>query len=264
MSYRDNVNNAAAALQRGEEANWDLARLTFESTYDSGDYSAQTERVPMAQWCADVEAASGRRFSVGSGRRYKTLWRQYGPLSPGERGSWIEAFSAVSGHGDEAISERMAGYVGNRLEVAPAEKKRELFQQLARDPEVVAEAAVLGTPTSRAVAELHTRTERVREEHREREVSGDPIAERIEQVGAALDLEAACTRYARDLLTLSERFAREINDALPRTGAAREEHLYWVRQAIGRARSVLDGLEGYAETGRTDLDVFLQDVLGGR
>ncbi len=149
-------------------------------------------------------------------------------------------------------------YVLSSAPDVPAETKRAALQQLARDPDVIEEAAKYGTPTSRAVAELHVETERVRKQWREQQTESDPIAKRLDQVGAALDVETICSRYARE----TDRFAREIAEALTRTGTVGERHLYWVRQAIERAESQLAQVKTYAETGRTDLDAFLQDVLG--
>jgi hypothetical protein len=265
MTYRDNVEQAATALKRGEDANWELARLTFESTFTPGNVSLQPERRSMVDWCTDVRAASGRPFSHGTGTRYKAIWRKYGALPLSGRPEWLSASDEYSGHVDEPITERLAKQHGEVLiRHGSADVKREAFQQLASDPDVIDEAAVLGTPTSRAVSELYTKTERVRAEHRERAIEADPISKELDEIGAAIDLEAACNRFARDLETMSERFVREINEALPRAGEGREQHLYWIRQAIARSRAVLDELEGYAETGRSDLDTFLSDVLGGR
>lgn len=261
MTYRESVEQAALALKRGEDANWDLARLTFENTLERG-VAARAICVSMEQWCADVRAASGRRFSARTGARYRQIWQISISRGATNDSSWSDIYNEVQG---QTPDEGFARQHGNTLvRHGTPEAKRETFQQLASDPDVIQEAAMVGTPTSRAVSDLYTKTERVREEHREREIETDPISKRLDQVGAALDLESTCNRFARDLMQLSERFAREINAALPRTGAAREEHLYWVRQAIGRAKSVLDELESYAETGRTDLDAFLEGVLGGR
>lgn len=267
MTYRDNVEQAALALKRGEDANWELARLTHESTRTG---AKDRERATMAQWCADVSVTAARGFSEWTGEQYKRCWvyrleheRANGTLSL----TWMEVYDAVR-PGQSAGTTMQERFAKQSAQTVVAhgtpEVKRAAFQQLARDPDVIEEAAMLGTPTSRAVSDLYTKTERVREEWTERETASDPISKRLDEVGAALDLEAACNRFARDLVAMSERFAREINEALPRTGPAREEHLYWVRQALERARSVLNELESYAETGRTDLDAFLEGVLGGR
>lgn len=260
MTYRENVELAAEAVNRGEDANWVLSRLTFESTRDRDGANGQG-RVSMEQWADDVGDASGRRLSVAYLKDFKSAWRRYGGVPVHDRPLWLDVMREI--HGTTREGQRDIDAVSMTRRASP-DAKREVFQQLARDPDVIQDAAMLGTPTSKAVSDLYTRTERVREEFRERETEADPVAKRLDQVGAALDLEAACNRFARELVRLSEQFAREINDALPRTGPAREEHLYWVRQAIERARSVLNDLEGYAETGRTDLDAFLQEVLGGR
>lgn len=256
MAYRDNVDLAAAALGRGEEANWELARLTFENTYEGHGGREREGRVTMAIWCRDVRTASGRRFSEASGDRFKAMWRRYGSTtSPRER-SWSELW--LEGHG--STPERQAAYIAaSNARNATPEAKREIFAELAADPVVVEHAAELGTPTSQAVSKLTHQANVIREQRREQAVEADPIARRLERQRAALDLEASCNQFAQDCV----RFAREITDLLPSTGEASAEDLAWIRRAIERGRGSLDQLEGYISSGRTDLDAFLESVLGG-
>lgn len=255
MAYRDNVDLAAAALGRGEEANWEFARLTFENTWDQVP-GGRDERVSMEQWCSDVRARSGRRFGDRAGKRYKTAWRRYGATVDGERPSWADVWADTTG----STTERQAEYhAASAARNTTPETKREIFAELAADPVVIEHAAELGTPTSQAVSRLTHETEVIRAQRREQTIETDPLARRLERQRAALDLEASCNQFAQDCV----RFAREITDLLPSTGEASDEDLAWIRRAIERGRSALEQLEVYISTGRTDLDAFLEQVLGG-
>jgi Family of unknown function (DUF6192) len=277
MAYRENVELAAAALIRGEDANWELARLTYENTYDAGDIESQSDRVTMRQWCKDVEAAvPGRkdRFSSGNGLLYKRIWRAYGHYDRNDRPTWTDAAYAVRNESASqagtrrALSEarnarpelkgQMLTTIASDAAVAP-EDKRAAFAALAADPAIVEQAAVVGTAISQAVTRLTHQAKVTREQRHERETEADPIARKMEQQRALLDLEAACNQFAQDCV----RFAREITDILPASGEASADELEWIRRAIERGRSALDQLEGYVSTGRTDLDAFLTEVLKG-
>jgi len=148
-------------------------------------------------------------------------------------------------------------------EEATPESKRAAFADLATDPDVVTEAAQFGSPTSRALGELERRRDTLRQEAQERATESSPVLKRIDQLRASIDVEEACRRFATDLSVMTERFAREIDGALPRTGPAREQPLTMVRWSITQARAALDRLETYTESGENDLDVFLSGVLGG-
>src|SRR5262245_42891397 len=255
MTYRENVERAATALRRGEAENWELARLTFESTRGL-DEESRIDRVTMATWCTDVVATAGRPFSQGTGTRFKALWRKYGGVSLKERPSWADAWLENAGLTRETSR---AAAASSATRNAPPETKRAIFAELAADPVVVEHAAELGTPTSQAVSRLTHQAGAIRKQRREQAIEADPIARRLERQRAALDLEASCNRFAQDCV----RFAREITDLLPETGAASEKDLDWIRRAIERGRAALEQLDTYVSTGRTDLDTFLANVLGG-
>lgn len=277
MAYRENVELAAAALARGDEANWELARLTAENTYGPGDVESQVERVSIDRWCADVETAvPGRknRFSDRTARNYRRIWESYGRQSPADRPGWTEAYYAVTNSSTvdarhrRALSEarnrnpEIKGEMLTMIAADPAvapEDKRAAFAALASDPAVIEQAAVLGTPTSQVVTRLTHQAHVVREQRREQEHAADPIARNLERQRAVLDLEASCNQFAQDCV----RFAREITDILPSSGEASADDLEWIGRAIERGRSALDQLEGYISTGRTDLDAFLEGVLKG-
>lgn len=262
MSYTENVDLAAVALQRGEDANWELARLTFENTRSQGGgLSPQPGKVTMAEWCEDIRRTSGRGFSDWSGRIYKAVWQQCSLGVPQEkRMSWTEAYrhvtkAEIARSADEPVMEYKSALPPT---LAP-ETKRAMFATLARDPVVIEEAAEVGTPTSRAVSELEHRAEIIRDQRRDQMIQSDPIGRRLDQGQAVDDLMGLCDKYARD----SERFAEQLSELLRRSGRPSEDRLFWIRQAAERLRMVLDRLAAYADNGRTDLDSFLDGVLTG-
>ena len=58
-----------AALVRGEDASWELARLTWESTYDQryNQYNRPADRVSMEAWCRMIRERSGIPFGPHRG-----------------------------------------------------------------------------------------------------------------------------------------------------------------------------------------------------
>jgi hypothetical protein len=150
MSYQENVGAAAAALARGEQANWELAQLTCVNTAAPGERPQHPLTVPLAQWAKDVQELSGRRFSPTTASLYRRLWLEYGER--GDRPTWAEAHSALQG---APIRERFAPYeLRSGLKLAdsatrqraiaevlsPAERLDLVREQLA-DPTVRAEIA---------------------------------------------------------------------------------------------------------------------------
>jgi hypothetical protein len=208
-----------------------------------------------------VRAASGRRFAESTGQRYRRVWKEAGKLSPGgDLPVWAEAYETILESTRGSLRERLAASdIRQGLQHATPEVKRDTFAQLAADPEVLREAARLGSPTAKAAADLFVGSHRIRESQREQQIESDPIQKLAYQTYAAMDIEGICRRYALD----TERFLREVSEALPRTGPAGSGHLHWVREAIDRARSALDQLSTYVETGRNDVDRFLEEVLKG-
>lgn len=255
MTYRDNVARAGAALQRGEDANWELARLTFENTYSVGE--SRDGRVPMEEWCTDVRAVSSRAFSVRTGTTYKAIWRAHTPLPIAELPSWSQALETIMG---STLDERRADMIVGSARNAEPETKREIFQELSRDADVVAEAAQPGSATSRAISDLEYKSETLRQEHRERVIQADPVARHLEEQAAVIDIAAECNRFRRDC----RRFAEVIANLLRSAGDAGDGDLFWIREAITDARAALDQLDGFVNAGHTDLDVFLGSVLSGR
>lgn len=187
MEYRDAVINAAQALQRGEDANWQLAQLTYENTNRRGERNAG--RVSHEQWSADVRAESGRRFSEGTSRKYAMVWEaqssQKGTLS------WTEAWYEEVGR--DAPGPMRSRQTDIHLNEAPAERKAEIFQRLARDPEVMASAEVTATivETVARNPELTARTVARAEERRP--VSPIPPRQHVTPVSVAAMLGGGAT-----------------------------------------------------------------------
>ena len=70
MTYQSAVKEAAQALATGEDAHWELARLTYENTKAGGGTATQNE------WAADVRKQSGRRFSRATAAQYSRMWER--------------------------------------------------------------------------------------------------------------------------------------------------------------------------------------------
>lgn len=132
MTYQEDVDVAGDALERGEDANWKLAQLTYERTIDAGFVAPQREagKVSMAQWCADVRARKGRRFSEWTGRAYRAIWEQAGRCVPSDQ-SWSEAYAEATKRNtnDEVLRngtlDKQQQVIERREHVAQAQK--ELF-----------------------------------------------------------------------------------------------------------------------------------------
>lgn len=264
MTYRDKVFLAATALARGEDANWELARLTFENTYERGRPSAQPDRVSMESWCDDVKARSGRRFSAGTGQRFKAVWRRYGHYESSDQPSWADAWESTAVDRElpappSPMDAPPYKALADQITAASDESKRFAFRRLAQEQAVLAEATEIGSPVSRAVSELEHKAGLIRQQQREQMVQSDPIGRRLEQGQAATDLWALCVRYARE----SERFAEQVVELLRRSGPLSDDRVYFMRQTTDRTRALCDQLDRYFVSGQTDLDAFLASVLSG-
>lgn len=148
MSYQDNVQAAAMALSHGEDANWELARLTFESTRERGAHP-QPDKATMEQWCAAVRELSGRKFSDSTGALHKRVWGRFGQQFIVDRPSWTDAVLSANSTTDARVDEI---HLDSSLRRVSPEKKREIFFQLANDKEVINRETAPD-----AVAMLHNR-----------------------------------------------------------------------------------------------------------
>lgn len=257
MNYQEAVTEAASALKRGEDANWELARLTYENTWMSGNYDAQPDRVSMAQWCADIREKAGRRFSETTGSLYKTMWKKHGHLPFRERGAWADLWLELKGGSYPSTEDSSNVSVSNALE-----QKRDLAAKLLTDPEI-ADAVIAQPEARRAVYDSLSRREHAATERRERIAEQDPITVNIRQAEAQLTL----SRMVRDFTGNVETFRRNLADLLQQAGPLSDRDIaanrHFIEQALREAREALDSVETYLVTGKTDIDAFLDSVLGG-
>jgi hypothetical protein len=128
---------AAAALVRGEDANWELSQLTSEATWGQrGRKPASAKTVSLAQWSADVRQKSGRRFSETTAAIYRRVWEKYGAVTKQHPPtlSWSEAYERVRG---EPTRERIAAVeLRKGLKAAAPEARAEALETLHRDAAV--------------------------------------------------------------------------------------------------------------------------------
>lgn len=144
MNYEEAVKAAATALQRGEDANWQLAQLTYENTRDAGDVKTQVGKVSLEKWAEDVRGKSGRtRWGASTARKYRALWATYGSHKSDDRPLWTAAwYEEVPRDAPEQMRSRQTDI---HLTEAGPERKAEIFQRLARDPQVMATPAARET-----------------------------------------------------------------------------------------------------------------------
>jgi hypothetical protein len=264
MAYEEAVAQAASALKRGEDANWELARLTYENTISISGANSEIGKVPMRRWAEDVQQKSGRRFSYTTANRYKAIWARYGSLSParGEGPTWGEAWLEIHG-GDGSIADQLVSTDARRgIDKAPTEVRQEIAAKLLADPQV-ADAVIAQPEARRAVYESLNRREVRAEERREALTQADPISLSLDRAEAQLTI----SQIVRDFTVSVERFRRMTAETLRRAGPLPERDMaanrHFIEQAVMEAREALDSIETYLSTGKTDLDAFLDSVLGG-
>lgn len=112
----------------------------------------------------------------------------------------------------------------------------------------------------RAVYEGLHRRELEAEDRREREVAADPIGRRLDQQQAMLDLQKWVDVMRRHIERLHD-------DILPRLGKAPDRDPMALRQFLAEALADLDEatapVRTFVDTGGTDVDRFIAEVLGG-
>jgi hypothetical protein len=142
-------------------------------------------------------------------------------------------------------------------EAAPATILNRAFQEAT--PAAIDE--VLDKPEYRqAVYEGLHRRELEAGERRERQVAADPIGRRLDQQQAMLDLQ-------KWVDVMRHHIERLHDDILPRLGQAPDRDPLAMRQFLAEALSDLDEatapVRTFVDTGGTDVDRFLAEVLGG-
>jgi hypothetical protein len=128
-----NVRAAAAALIRGEDANWELARLTYENT------GSEVGQLTQAEWARRVQAESGRKFGATTASYYRRVWEVYGQIyrDSDTTITWHDAYWEIRGTtSGESFAETNAKQTIKNLADVPVEEKLALGQSLMNDPDV--------------------------------------------------------------------------------------------------------------------------------
>lgn len=261
MHYSEAVQQAAAALVRGEDANWELARLTWENTYGPGRHTPHDQRATVEEWCAAVRDRSERRFSTASGRIYRTVWESNRHLGSELRPEWTDAYYAARGSTPTTYAETRQLIERKTIEriedLATPEQKRAVATRLMADP-AVADAIIAQPETRRAVYESLNRQEQRAEVKHNISRASDPVGQRLDRETALIDLEKLLRTFADQTRTLVAAIG-----ALPeRSDGAVAPHLF-LRQSFVAAEDAIGSVRSLLTTGKSDIDNFLADVLKG-
>jgi hypothetical protein len=124
----------------------------------------------------------------------------------------------------------------------------------ATDPDVV-DGVIADREGRRAVYEALSRREQTAETRRERMIDADPIASELRSMNALLDLSQAMDRYLRDGSAAMQHAAQ-----LPAEDAFANRTFLMLQ--LDRVDEFSRRVRSYLETGKTDLDTFLDSVLG--
>lgn len=254
MTYQEAVTEAADALKRGEDANWELARLTFENTRNGGT-SGQADRATMDQWCADIRHASGRRFSEANGKKYKAVWAKFGGYDHTDRPSWTDAYYEFNVSYTDRAEYFEATATRRLTEDASIETQRDVAAKLLSNP-AVADAVISAPDTRRAVYESLNRREQAAETRRERITDADPVASGLRSMNALVEMDTVLGRFVQDFTDTFRQMA-----ALPQNDPFANREFLTLR--LNHAQECLDQLRSYLDTGKTDIDAFLESVLKG-
>ena len=268
--YAHAVQEAATAVQIGEAANWKLAQLTYENTRTGAGRKEQPGKVPMAQWCKDVQAHSGRRFSVRTGKLYKAAWEwRMNSADSAQFPSFMEVLAEISPstHGEKpaaklkratpvpppnspraALARERATTAISRLDPAG---KTAIFDQLLTDRDV-------DTEVSRQQIDRKARQDRLRKEH----IENDPLRRTLDALEGMNTLERYLDRFIRDAATVLPRIDPDTYRAKAQSGD-KGGSIYFLRSRCAGVRRVIEQIEGWLETGVVggDIDAFFQRVL---
>ncbi len=264
MNLQERIEAASAALIRGEDANWEIARLTWESTVRRGERPS-TDRLTMADWCERVRASSGRKFSERYAEKYRQAWAQFGVPSTADLPVFSEVMETIITAGGPPIEERRAQSEARKIIENPAllkpEQKRALVEQLAEDPDVRDDWQTRAR-VQRAIHDGDQRQEQRIVEVYER----DPVAQKIEGWRASIRLTQIISQLTSDIgrgnTSIEDALRRDPSDImsdinmLPQFLPDLEARYAQLGENISRLRSFLD-------TGSTDIDRFLDSVLKG-
>jgi len=209
MSYQDKVKAAAAALQRGEDANWELAELTFEVCGPPMRGPTRVGFVSLEEWSADVRADSKRAFSAVTAGYYRRIWDKFGVSRSGKiLPSWTDAYNDI--RGVENMDANMVTTNFNRaLTYATPEQKREVFQRIVREEPAVVEHAWQDTDTNIALSTAHWKArQQIVEEQRQAQAAVKDVFEPrdspLDHSVFFLDVGKKIDQWTRELNSIRE------------------------------------------------------------
>jgi len=241
-------------LRRGEEANWELAQLTFETTIDRGERRGD-EKVTMDVWCRDVREVAGRRFSERTGRLYKRMWAEVGRQHVADLPSFADTLEQLAHPGGNAVERYTDWSAANVLNHGTPTQKVDTFRRLAEDVDVRADKQAQSAALEFGVQVYRQREQDVRAHWRADEAS-ERQEQRLEAVGTALDLEAVCDQYFRAARAFEERIGPLLENERPADAS-----LLRLRLIVQSTREALDRVEHWLEHGRSEVDAFVSSVL---
>jgi hypothetical protein len=259
IMYLTRVRTAARALSLGEQANWELAQQTYETTFEP-------RTVTLEKWCADVREVAGRPFSIGTGRLFRKVWQARLALTAA--GEPVPSFSDLqrevspSSHDPEVVHARQAA---SYLQKGTPEQKASAVATLLDDPDVRRKIADLKEPVSQAFGNaslardqaLLVQHREARERMAEREAA-DPVSRQIDAADALNDLEEAMDAFVHRVAAAIPRVT-----GLPDPATDPWARAVFLRQLVARSRGALEQIESLLNTGTPtgEIDHFLRDVL---
>jgi hypothetical protein len=241
MSYKQEVEAAAAALKRGEEADFELAERTYNNTTPDGSVS-------LTQWCADVQAKSGRSFGTTPGKYYRRAW-----------GLYLAAEQAI---GRTAARKRTfkgeGGYYWEARDSSPSQERDEIRVREAvrvlRDPEASKDPRI-----SQALEEKYQREDAERTQRRQRMHDEDSNLQRLDQWEAAIQVD----ELVGILIESLDKWHDQWLNAFTRAGqlstgpggrAILDAVIKEAHERLNRTADDLDRTSSWNETGETDID----------
>jgi hypothetical protein len=246
MDYTEAVVQAAAALGRGEDANWELARLTWEVTHGESP-------VTLRQWSADVKERSGRRFSLQTASLYRQVWARFRDQDLGTRPSWTDAVVAVAPEtGVGPMRERVTERYLFHDDADPAARLN-IAQRLLADGHL-ADALLEAPETRDLVYGAIVRRQRRESAREEGIIHGDTTLRRLDGQEAAIAIDGLLARFVAEFAPLFRRLP-------PRGPGDPLAQRPFLLHDLDAARACLERLQRWVDTGETDLDAFVHEVL---
>jgi len=255
-TYAEAVAAAAADLIAGDDHNWGLARRTYERTRDRGGRQTSDGLVSMERWCTDVRKASGRRFSIRTGHRYKQAWQWY--LDNSANLAEFPSFDEVMyGPDQEPPPLRRT-----RTEAAKERVTRDIDRLDAAAKVAALDRLMLDKEVRQEVQRQQANRKGQQSDAKERNKKLFPVLKTLEHAEALNSLHALMLRFIRDSADVLPR----IDPDHYQRNIAKGDSLYtgeMLKAMCAKMRTVIDRVEGWLDTGNVggDVDAFFKRVL---